>query len=315
MHSPQYPNFPPLQPYPAPSDSSLQTILKIVLNSLPSPHSKDSYNRAIRDFLKYWRSEGKPLPDKLFLQSYIIQLQESGKGASAINVRIAAIRKFANEAADSKVWPDEVAASFARVSGIPDRGERSGHWLSLEQAQQLINAPDANTIVGLRDRALLAVMLGCGLRRMEVSRLSLNHIQRRENIWLIVDIVGKRNKKRTIVMPDWTYQSIAEYLKVVGITQGYVFRAISKSGKILKPQLSTKSIFDAVKKYTAACGFPEVAPHDLRRTYAKLAYKYGAKIDQIQLNLGHQSLDTTQRYLGTDLNIYDGPGSYLKINL
>ena len=299
--------------YTPPTPQTINTLVKIVINSLHSPHSKEAYARAIKDFLAYWHSQNRPLPDKLFLQSYIIQMQEEGKGAPTINIRLCAIRKFAREAADLNVWPNEVASAFASVGSIPQRGKRSGNWLTLEETQRLINIPDTSTPIGLRDRAMLCVMVGCGLRRTEVYRLTVEHLQKRENVWLIVDILGKRNKKRTIVMPDWTYQALYDYLQTVGITSGHVFCAMSKSGKILRPQIHVKSIWEIVKKHATICGFPEVAPHDLRRTYAKLAYKYGAKIDQIQLNLGHSSLATTQRYLGIDLNVNDGPGRYLNI--
>ncbi|MGA3027551.1 MAG: tyrosine-type recombinase/integrase [Bryobacteraceae bacterium] len=78
---------------------------------------------------------------------------------------------------------------------------RVGNWLSLQQAQKLLNAPDVTTGKGLRDRATLAVLLGCGLRRSEVAALTLRHIQQRDNRWCIVDLVGKHGRVRTIRCP------------------------------------------------------------------------------------------------------------------
>jgi integrase/recombinase XerD len=68
-----------------------------------------------------------------------------------------------------------------------------------------------------------------------------------------------------------------------------------------------------IKRYGKKCGLM-IAPHDLRRTYAKLSYKNGAKLQQIQLNLGHASLTTTQKYLGTELDYSDSPGDYINIS-
>ena len=76
---------------------------------------------------------------------------------------------------------------------------------------------------------------------------------------------------------------------------------MTQGGHISRDSISAETVRDVVKIYSRQCGF-SISPHDLRRTYAKLAFKNGAKIDQIQLNLGHESLATTQVYLGTELD-------------
>ena len=166
----------------------------------------------------------------------------------------------------------------------------------------------------MRDRALLAVALGCGLRRAELAILTIEHIQKIDGRWVIVNILGKRNKLRTVKIPAWTKQALDAYLDMVGIKSGRLFRAMSKSGRVLRDRLSSESIKDIVNKYTDICGF-DFAPHDLCRTYAKLSYKNGARLDQIQINLGHASLTTTQRYLGNELDLADSPGDYINISI
>ena len=89
---------------------------------------------------------------------------------------------------------------------------------------------------------------------------------------------------------------------------------MTKSGSIQRQQISSETVRDVVKIHARKCGF-SISPHDLRRTYAKLSFKNGAKIDQIQLNLGHESLATTQVYLGTELDLKNGPGDFLAINI
>ncbi|MGD0773917.1 MAG: tyrosine-type recombinase/integrase [Candidatus Solibacter sp.] len=73
----------------------------------------------------------------------------------------------------------------------------------MRQAQTLLNTPDTSTTKGLRDRAILAVLLGCGLRRSEVAALTVGHVQQRDGRWCIVDLVGKQGRVRTIPMPTW----------------------------------------------------------------------------------------------------------------
>jgi site-specific recombinase XerD len=89
------------------------------------------------------------------------------------------------------------------VKGVASKGVRLGNWLSVQQAQKLLNTPDVTTTKGLRDRAILAVLLGCGLRRSEVAALTISHVQQRDGRWCIVDLIGKHGRVRTIPMPTW----------------------------------------------------------------------------------------------------------------
>jgi site-specific recombinase XerD len=295
-------------------DRSLDVLLRVVTNSLPSPRTKRVYNMAIRHFMEYPHSQEEPILDKLCLQTYISAMQDEGIDEASINLRLAAIRKLSREADELKIWPETVAAAFVSVKNIPHRGKRIGNWLTLEQAQKLINAPDTATHKGLRDRAILATLLGCGIRLRELFTLSLAQLQLRDERWVLANLVGKRNKTRTVTVPRWVVQCIDAYLADTQICSGFLFQAIRKSGCILRDQVSYESVYEIVKRYSHKSGFP-ITPHDLRRTYAKLAFKNGAKIDQIQLNLGHESLATTQVYLGTDLDLKNGPGDFLPIQI
>jgi site-specific recombinase XerD len=269
---------------------------------------------AIHDFLSYWKLSGKSNLDKLFLQTYITHMQDVGRGEAVINLRLSAIRKLAREAVELQIWPETVATAFTSVKNIPQRGKRTGNWLSLEQSQQLICAPDISTLLGLRNRAILATLLGCGVRGQELTMLNLRQLQLREDRWVFINIIGKRNKSRSVTVPSWLKKAIDTYSEAAGIQSGRIFQAMTTNGKILHEHISHRTVYDVVKMYARQCGF-DLSPHDLRRTYAKLALKFGARIEQIQLSLGHQSLATTQIYLGTELDLKNGPGDFFDINL
>src|SRR5262249_59046339 len=102
----------------------------------------------------------------------------------------------------------ELATGITRVKGVASKGVRLGNWLSVQQAQKLLNSPDATTAKGLRDRAILAVLLGCGLRRSEVAALTMGHVQQRDGRGGIVDLVGKHGRVRTVPTPTWVKVAI-----------------------------------------------------------------------------------------------------------
>jgi site-specific recombinase XerC len=126
----------------------------------------------------------------------------SGFGSSSIIVRMSAISKLAAEAADNGLLAPKLAAGMSRVKSAKSTGIRVGNWLSLRQAQALLSMPDVSTVKGLRDRAVLAVLLGCGLCRSEVAALTFAHVQQRDGHWYLVDLVGKHGRVRTTPMPN-----------------------------------------------------------------------------------------------------------------
>jgi integrase len=185
----------------------------------------------------------------------------------------------------------------------------------VEQAEQLINSPDTKTLKGKRDRALLALLIGCGLRRSEVSDLAFAHIQQRDGRWAIVDLHGKGNRLRTVPMPSWTKVAIDQWAAAAALTTGYVFRALNNRHELTGAVLLPQNIMEAVVKYGRQIGVAKLAPHDLRRTFAKLAHKGRAALEQIQLSLGHASIVTTERYLGVRQDLHDAPCDRLGIRL
>jgi integrase len=152
------------------------------------------------------------------------------------------------------------------------------------------------------------------LRRSELAALSIEHIQQRNGRWVIVDLIGKGLRVRSVPMPSWAKTAADRWTESVGITAGRVFRAINKADRLVSDRMTPQSIFEIVQRYSRVLGVP-VAPHDLRRTFAKLAHRGQAPIEQIQRSLGHASLQTTERYLGLEQDLVDAPCDHLGVRL
>src|SRR5262249_2031396 len=135
----------------------------LVLDSVSSPITRRVYNLGLDEFFTWYSQEPRPGFTKATVAAWRVALEARGLGAVSINVRITAVRKLAVEAADNGLLAPEMASGIARVKGVSSKGVRLGNWLSARQAQALLNTPDTTTLKGLRDRAVLAVLLGCGL--------------------------------------------------------------------------------------------------------------------------------------------------------
>jgi site-specific recombinase XerD len=138
------------------------------------------YRRALLDFLDWHRVVGSNAFDRAAVQRYRALLLEARLAPSTINQKLSAIRALASEAADNGLLDPQLAAGVTRVRGVPSAGSRTGNWLSRLDAQRLLDAPNPATRKGVRDRAILAVLLGCGLRRSEIAVLTLAHVQQRD---------------------------------------------------------------------------------------------------------------------------------------
>ncbi len=144
------------------------------------------------------------------------------------------------------------------------------------------------TLKGKRDRAILATLIGCGLRRSELVALAVDYVQQREGRWVIVDLRGKHGRIRSVPVPAWVKQALDAWTVAAGVTEAKVFRAINRYGVPTRASLSTQAVLDIVKEYAAGLDL-RVRPHDLRRTCAKLCRSGGGELEQIQLLLGHAS--------------------------
>jgi site-specific recombinase XerD len=292
-----------------------QRLKALVLDSVSSATTRRMYNMALDEFMAWSQREARSGFTKATVSAWRVSLEARGLGSSSISVRLSAIRKLAVEAADNGLLAPELAAGIVRVKGVKTRGVRVGNWLSLRQAQNLLSAPNIATVKGRRDRAILAVLLGCGLRRSEVAALMFAHIQQRDGRWCIVDLVGKQGRVRTAPMPTWVKVAIDAWACTAGLVDGHLFRQVNRAGGVEGERLGEKVVWQMLQQYAEAIGVGGLAPHDLRRTCAKLCRAAGGELEQIQLLLGHASVQTTERYLGTKQDLVRAPNDAIKLTV
>ena len=237
----------------------LEHVKSAVLLSLRSPESQRSYRRSIEDFVAWYCSEPRLSFNKTVVTRYRIHLEDKLLAPGTINVRLAAVRRLAYEAADTGLLSPDLAAGIRRVKGAKKLGMRLGNWLTVEEARSLWQLPNLNTVKGKRDRAILAVLLGCGLRRGELIDLTFEHIQRREDHWAIVDLIGKAGHVRTIPMPNWVKQTIDDWLSVAQIETGQNFRCVCRKGSVWGTEITEKVVWHVVKEYAGRLGVSK--PH------------------------------------------------------
>ena len=277
----------------------------LAVDAVTSPHSKRSYAKAIGDFLVWYAAEPRPPLSRAVVQQYRTVLEGSGIRPASVNLRLSALRKLAGEAAENGLLDRTIAQAITTLKGVRQAGARAGNWLTREQARDLLAQPDAKTREGLRDRAILAVLIGCGLRRSELAALDCCHIQQRDARWVFIDLVGKGQRIRTVAIPPFVKVTIDAWSVAAGINSGPLFRRVRRRqyAETTPEALSERMIWHIVMKHARAVGLKKLAPHDLRRTCAKLCRASGGDLEQIQFLLGHASIQTTERYLGTRQNL------------
>jgi site-specific recombinase XerD len=269
-----------------------------VIVSLRSFESQRSYRHSIDEFVAWYCSAPRLSLNRTVVLRYRLHLEDRHLAAGTINVRLAAVRRLAYEAADSGLLSPDLAAGIRRVKGAKRLGCRLGNWLTAEQARVLWQSPVRETLKGKRDRAILAVLLGCGLRRRELTELTVQHFQRREDHWAIVDLIGKAGHVRTVPVPAWVKETIDDWLEAARIVHGRLFRCVCRTGVTWGDEITEKVVWHVVKQYAALTGISNLAPHDLRRSCARLCHTAGGELEQIQFLLGHVSVQTTEKYLG-----------------
>ena len=227
------------------------------------------------------------------LERYLSGRIEKGLSKRSQARMLSAFRSFFNwciEEGDLKENPcDRIDA--------PKLGKYLPAVLSVEEVDAIISSVDTRTQAGLRDRAILEVLYGCGLRVSECTGLRISHIHLDEGF---VDVIGKGNKQRIIPLGEMAAEAIRNYLPGRNEPATRACEDILFLNKFGKP-LSRVSVFNLVKKQAMAAGIhKEISPHTFRHSFATHLIEGGADLRIVQEMLGHESILTTEIYTHID---------------
>jgi integrase len=283
-----------------------QQLIALATNGLEDA-TRRAYEKNLVGFFHWVTMNDKPFSRASVLE-YKQAMMDQDYAPATINQALSSIRRLATEGKYVGLDP-LVADGIITIKGVKKGGRRLGKWLSPAMIKILFDVTDPNSLRGHQERVVLSLLAGAALRRQEASDLTFEHVQERDDIWLIVDLVGKRNKTRSIPLSPWVKKNIDKWGAAAGIDSGYILRAVNqkdrlmgcvptKGGGTTNGGLSPKGIYIAVTRLAKRAGFSGLGPHSLRRTWARRAYKQGYPLDQIQAILGHDSIRTTELYLG-----------------
>ena len=256
--------------------ADLEQSKNAVLHSLGAASSQESYGHAIDEFIGWYCSEPRLSFNRTVVLRYWFLLEQKSLASSTINVRLAAVRRLAYEASDTGLLSPDLAAGIRRVRGAKRLGVRIGSWLTVDQSKTLLGE-QSDSLRGKRDRAILALLIGCGLRRPELVGLGTEDFQVREERCVIADLIGKGKHIRTVPVPVWAKRAVDEWTTAAGINGGAIFRRVSRLDKIWGDGITPKAIWHVVKAAAKRANIQNLAPHDLRRTCARLRGIRGRK--------------------------------------
>jgi len=280
-----------------------------------SDETQRSYSFALDQFREFMGD--RDILDRAAVADFKKRLEESGAAPSTINARLAAIRRMVDELAALGIIPIHEAMYIQRVKGAKRRGIRQGLWLSTKKVNVLLASPTLETVKGRRDLAILAVLVSCGLRRSEIAALKIKDLQHREDFWVLVDLIGKHSRVRSVKVPSGVKGAIDVWLNLRpdARPEDPLFVALAKGGRITERPISPQAIYELVKHYGTMIQIPQLRPHDLRRTFARRAIKAGAELREVQLDLGHSSAATTEAYVASGEDLENRGTDYLSFRI
>ena len=226
----------------------------------------------------------------------------------------------------SNATPDNieaVQASLFRLEAMRNavkveqpKGKKAHTWLSQTQVTK-ITALCGDDLEGKRDWIVLGLLLGAGLRREELAELTFDALKQQPSkggkMRDVLEVKGKGAKSRVIPINSTLGKRLREWKQLTG--GGYIARSMYRKSKtVLGESMSAVGIFQLVNKYGKKIKLDELAPHDLRRTYAQLGYEAGVPLTQISTLLGHSSVTTTQRYLDLSTDLENTASDFIPLS-
>ena len=270
-----------------------------------SPHTLRNYESDLRQFYLYLTTapdgSERPAPevadiDNLTIREFLGALYEKRNKKSSTARKLATLRSFLKYLALRGV----IRTSPARAVASPKQEMHLPDFMTLDVVEELMEMPDMNTAAGARDRAILELLYGAGLRVSELVGLDLGNINMTERL---ARVLGKGRKERIVPFGQKAAMALEKYLvkrPALAVKkkqprpdeQNALFLNLSRGGR-----LTSRSVGNIVDRYTALLAKKLKAhPHTLRHTFATHMLDSGADLRAIQELLGHENLSTTQRY-------------------
>lgn len=222
-------------------------------------------------------------------------LRDTGRATATVNTYLSALKGVAKEAWMLKLMDVE---SFQHIRAVRNlRGSRlpRGRALPPEEIRSLFAACEVDdSSIGIRDAAMLAVILGCGLRRSEAVGLDLRDVVTDERA---LRVLGKGNKERLAYMPAGTWQRLQKWVEEVrGEKDGPLFTRIRRFDTLTNDRLTDQAVYHILQVRQHQAEIAKCAPHDLRRTFATAMLDNGEDLITVKDAMGHASVTTTQQY-------------------
>lgn len=221
---------------------------------------------------------------------------DRGLSPSTVNLQLCTLRMVAKQAWLKGMMSIQTYSAIREVKSV--RGSRlsKGRALSTRETGKLIASSELKgNAIGVRDAAIIALAVACGMRRTEIASLRISNINCQNKI---ITILGKGNKERRVAPSDDAWERLADWLAIRG-TEGCdnVFVAVKK-GDNIQPfwPISASAIYQLLRARAIESRISAFTPHDLRRTFATRLLDAGADINTVRQAMGHSSVITTQRY-------------------
>jgi site-specific recombinase XerD len=251
-------------------------------------NTRRSYTSALSDFREWFVLSQKTELTHQVATEYVQHLFSKGNQVTTVKNRMLALKKLVTSMAAHGSISGGTAYLIASMQISSEKRDRRFDSLSNDNAKILLDAPDTATLKGLRDRAIIAVLLGCGLRREECAKLTIEQFQQSDDKCFMVGVVGKGGSVRDVPVDEWVKCAIDTYTFVGFITTGVLFRSMRRGDKLQGECMTAQAIFDVVKEYASASGI-EASPQNLRQTFISLTEQevtdYKNRVAKLQMEI------------------------------
>lgn len=229
------------------------------------------------------------------IHGVIALLRESDRAPATINTYLSALKGVALEAWTLRLMDTESFQHIKLIKSVKGYRLPKGRSLTSGEIRAIFTTCENDADPkGLRDAAIFAVLIGCGLRRSEIVSLDLDDINYAEQS---LRVIGKGNKERLAFMPPGTWRRLSEYInKIRGSMPGSLFQRIRRFGSITTQRMTDQAIHHILERRRIEAGIEYFAPHDLRRSFATMMLDNGEDIITLKDAMGHSSVATTQKY-------------------